>query len=527
MAFRRQDIPKTTRKGADGESRRVYPRFAKDRSLLPKVDLAIGYLDSMVGRRRGDLAADTVVELFGDPKLARCMVTALSESYRYRTPSFRDILGDETAATLAGWDILTAPDLRGHLYLAANARMQGVVATSDRAPLLAEIAAPLGLEAGRMDELLHLDAERNAILVRVGPRPRAEDMVARYNVLLALSVLRHAATINLCLPGLTLSTVETVCSRHDVAVRGGPSETWQLSGRRNALGSFVSFGARLARCALHLILLCPEVPSGDATVHLGDRVLQWVFDPFAMSVLHPRSRVAAPPDGIIRTTVLSERWAALRRKEGGLDAWRVSRAAEPIVTSDAVVLPELLFTRDDTVVALVAGPVEESGRPWQTALSEIAVTRPLVAVGAAVDGVTSLATPDATTLLTLLDELDAGSDLATTPVRLLQAEVIRHGWVGRRRIEEVLGVTAESEVSARLRLLTVEGEVALVGGFGLCRVSLLDDLLDRIGIGPVDISAARLAVAAAVGEGPAADALTLHLLGQTAVIRPSHPAAAA
>ncbi|MCC6314352.1 MAG: hypothetical protein IT337_10105, partial [Thermomicrobiales bacterium] len=57
MAFRRQDIPKTTRKSGDEGLRRVYPRYAKDVALLPKIDLAIDYLDGMVGRRRGDLAA--------------------------------------------------------------------------------------------------------------------------------------------------------------------------------------------------------------------------------------------------------------------------------------------------------------------------------------------------------------------------------------------------------------------------------------------------------------------------------------
>ncbi len=289
MAFRRQDIPKTTRKGADGELRRVYPRFAKDRTLLPKVELAIGYLDGMVGRRRGDLAADTVVELFGDPKLARCMVTTLSEQYRYRTPSFSDVVGQEAAASLAGWDIMTPGHLRAHVYLAVNAGLQGVVSTPERALLLGELAGPLGLEAEQLDELLHLDAERNATLIRIGRRPDARDVVARYNVLLALSMFRHAASVNLLLPGLAPSTAEAVCASHDVAFRGGAAGGWTLSGRRNAFGSYASFGARLARCALHLILACPGAPTGEATVHLGDRVMRWVLDAAVMSILRPRA----------------------------------------------------------------------------------------------------------------------------------------------------------------------------------------------------------------------------------------------
>jgi len=527
MAFRRQDIPKTTRKGADGEPRRVYPRFARDRSLLPKVDLAIGYLDGMVGRRRGDLAADTVVELFGDPKLARCMVTTLADSYRYRTPSFSDVVGRETAASLAGWDIMTPSQLRAHVYLAAHARSQGVVTTSERMRLLEQLATPLGLEPAQLDELLHLDAERNAILVRTGPRPRPDDAVARYNVLLALSVVRHAATIHLLLPGLSPSAVETVCCHHDVAVRGGPTEGWTLSGRRNALGSFVSFGARLARCALHLMLLSPDAPSGAATVHLGDRVMRWVLDGAVVSLLRPRVRVAASAEDIVRTALLSQQWAALRRKEGGHGAWRVTKAVEPIVTAGAIVLPELLFTRDDTTVTLIGSPADGDTAQVHGTLVEIAATRSVVICGDPVEGVTTLTAPDATTLLSLLDEIGDQTDVATTPVHVIRTEINAAGWVGVRRVEDLLGVTTEAEIAARLQPMMVDGEVALVPGFGVCRIGLIDNLLDQVGTGPVDISAVRYAIGRAVGDGPGADALTLYLLAQTSVIRRPQPVEAA
>ncbi|MDP9365348.1 MAG: DUF790 family protein, partial [Chloroflexota bacterium] len=255
MAFRRQDIPKTTRKGDEGEPRKLYPRFAKDRALLPKVELAIGYLDGMVGRRRGDLSPDVVLELFGDPKLARCVLACLADSYRYRTPEIAEIVGEEAAGSLVAWDLLAPADVRGHVYRVANERFGGFVADVDRPAFLAEVAGPLGLEPSQLEELLHLDAERNALLIRVGPRPRAEDVLARYNVTLALSVLRQASEVTLELPGLDVATMETVCARHDVRSRRLGAETVRLAGKRNALGARGQFGARVARCALHLILL--------------------------------------------------------------------------------------------------------------------------------------------------------------------------------------------------------------------------------------------------------------------------------
>ena len=224
---------------------------------------------------------------------------------------------------------------------------------------------------------------------------------------------------------------------------------------------------------------------------------------------------------------MGQQWAALRRKESGLAAWRVTKAIEPIVTAGAIVLPELMFTRDDTTVALIGAPADDNAGPWHPALRDLAGIRHIVASGATVDAVTALTTPDATALLSLLDEIDTQNDIAATPVHLLRTEVNADGWVGRRRLEDVLGVTTEAEIAARLRPLTVDGEAAFIASFGVCRVSLLDDLLDQIGVGPVDISTARRAVAEAVGESAGADALTLYLLDQSSVIRPPRTVEAA
>src|SRR3712207_9307945 len=101
MAFRRQDIPKTTRKGEEGEPRRLYPRFAKDRALLPKVELAIASLDGMVGRRRGHLSPDLVLELLVDPKLVRCILACLADRYRHRTPELAEVDREAAAEALA------------------------------------------------------------------------------------------------------------------------------------------------------------------------------------------------------------------------------------------------------------------------------------------------------------------------------------------------------------------------------------------------------------------------------------------
>ncbi|HKG25920.1 MAG TPA: DUF790 family protein, partial [Thermomicrobiales bacterium] len=338
MAFRRQDIPKTTRRGKEGELRRIYPRYLRDASYLPKIELAISYLDGMVGRKRGDLSPDAVLDLLGDPKLARCVLSCLSDTYRYRTPDFAEVVGEEMALRLAGWDLMVAADVRDLVYRSLNERHQGVIAPDERAAFLNELGDTLGVDDDTLDQLLHLDAERNAVLVRAGERPEAEDVVARYNAMLSFSVLRQSSAIELDLPGVLGTTVEAVCARWEVSCRRLAGHTWQLSGRKDVFGSWARFGIKLARCAVHLVMLAPETPSGLATVHLGEQTSRFLIDDRAVATLRPKRRAVAGPDGLIRAAILADELTATRRASAETGrGWTIRRATEPIVADDAVV----------------------------------------------------------------------------------------------------------------------------------------------------------------------------------------------
>ncbi len=517
MAFRRQDIAKTTRKDKEGGGpRKLYPRYLRDRTVLPKVELAIGYLDGMVGRRRGDLSPDLVLDLLGDPKLARCLLACLADSYRYRTPTFAEVVGEEAASALAAWDLLTPADLRAHVYLAANQTRAGVVPPAEREAFLGEVAAPLGLTAQAVESLIHLDAERNALLERIGPRPTAEDTVARYNATLTVSVLRHASTLRLELPGLAATAVATVCDRHGVEWRRTGPESVVLRGRRNAHGTWSNHGGRLARCAAQLIALAPATPSGEATVHLGDQTLAFPVDAKAVGPIRPKLRAVASVDGVVRGAVLADEVAAFRRAGGRLGGWTMRRALEPIAVDGALVLPEFVFVRGGIAVAAVPVPSGAERGTVLAALEVVGRARPVLALGVSggLADVPTLpvATPPA--LLAALDALAEAVDPSPTPLGTLADELVGAGWVAETRVAEVLAVAAPADVPAAVAPLVAEGEVAHVPGFGLCRVAVLEDLQDRLLGGPLDVASLRAGVAARVGPGAGADALALHLLAR-------------
>jgi predicted nuclease of restriction endonuclease-like RecB superfamily len=510
MAFRRQDIPKTTRKGKDGEGRRIYPRYLRDGSYLPKIEMAIGYLDGMVGRRRGDLSADAVLDLLGDPKLARCVLSCLAETYRYRTPEFVEIVGDDAAERLAAWDLFTSADVRAFVYAALNERSQGVIEPATRAEFLASIGETLGVDDDVLDQLLHADAERNEILMRIGDRPEAVDVVARYNALLTFSVLRQASHIDLTLSGLSGSTVEAVCARWGVSCRRMGREDWRFGGKRDAFGSWARFGVKLARAATHLMMLAPEAPVGEATVHLNDQTSRLVIDTKVTATLRPKQRAVAGPDGVIRAAILAEELSAARRVTGDVSrGWTVRRATEPIVVENVSVLPEFICVRDQTVVALVAGESGESKRS-HAAVRAVHGKRPVIAFGFSSEiGDVPVATTPAE-IWSVLDRLDATLMPRSTPVERLRDELLATGWVKEERVDDVLGGDAQR----RLKPLVDEGEAAVVPGFGLCRITMLEEWGDRFLTGSVDVRGLRRELMATIGDAASADALALHLLSR-------------
>lgn len=511
MAFRRQDIAKTTRKTGDGEPRRLYPRYAKDRSLLPKIDRAIDYLDAMVGRRRGDLDAGAVLDLFGDPKLARCLLTCLAEQYRYRTPSLAEALGATAARQLAAADLQRPAEVRAFAYLAANRDRAGFVDPNLRERFLSELASPLEISGSEIGEALHLDAERNAVLIRTGERARAEDVRARYNTLLTVSILRHASEVRLTLPGVHRSEVEALGRREQVPWRWPGADQLLLTGRRSGPGSWSPFGVRVARLTTSLLLLAGATPEAEAIVHLNGQPLLFSLAGFPIGELRQSARTVAGADAVDFVADLSRALATQRRQgSGALNGWSFRRPTEPIVVEGAVAMPELICRRADAVVALMPLPQGERHDAARAAIERISPGQPVIALGDAGSVAPSLIEADAGELVDLLDGISGAQLSGRTALSVVRDELGRQGWIGVSRLQELFG--GDGVVDARVRSLTDVAAAHYVPGFGLCRGDLFDRLAESVRHGPFDVGALRQAVAATVGEGSAADALTLHLL---------------
>jgi predicted nuclease of restriction endonuclease-like RecB superfamily len=510
MLIRHQDIPRTSRTGKDG-ARRLYPRFIKDGGITPPVGHVIGYLDAMTGRRRSELEPDAILSLVPDPRQARSLLTVLGHDYRYRHETIADLVGEPVALALAHRHGLATPaEVRAWVYRRLNADGRRFVTNEERAGYLQLAASVLGLDGPVLDSILSIDAERNARLTRIGPRPDVASVVTRYNITLALSVLRTASEVRLSGPGIATETSRAFAERH--GVDGGIDEgELILRGRRDAFGSLARHGARLARVAYLLLARSGKRASLAATVHIGDRAMLWEPDGPTRALFLPVQRTvsldqAGPTERIL--AAIDER----RRAGDGFEGWTVRRSPLPVAADNALVAPQLLFVRDGVRVPLVI----LAGQPdtgEEAAIEAIRESQPLLVhipdIASDEEAFDQLAIDE---LLSALDDQVNRWSTPVTPVGLVAKELDANSWVPEPRIEQL---TRQDDDPARwLHPLLMQRGARWIPGAGLIDGPIWYDWSLQLSRGPVDLGAIKQAVMRLLGPGAPANAVTLALLDE-------------
>lgn len=491
------DIRKTTRRTAPGEVRTIHPRFLRDRALAPRIDLAVRYVESMRGRTRRELDADVLAHLFGDHKIARCVVECLASSYRHRARTFTEVLPPEQAAGLAARGIMSAGELRLELFRRANATHAGFVGAAERPTFVRAVAEDLDIAPRDLDVLTSLDLPANAVLERTGPIPKPDDVIARYNYETATALLANASIVRLSLSRLVHDplTVRALCAQADVRAELAGREII-LHGQQDSVGGWARHGARLGRLVSWLLACGLPVRAGEALVAAPDGG-EWRFrlEADVLGYLGaPRGTDSPACDDVTllatwrSSGAFASDFAAIRRA-GAAEGWTLRRAAELVVCAGAIVPALFVCTRGSRRVYLVPAPVSESAT---ARLVSLAAHIPLVAVH--MPGAESAASQPVSAGL-LLIAYNSRHDLAVLPSLLARAagdveraadsallvgvldEAQATGVLPDVRLAERLGC-AEEDVWARLaapeaRALCQARELAYVEGFGLCGPSVL------------------------------------------------------
>lgn len=193
----------------------LVPHLLRAGELHAELGALISLFEGWLGRERGGFPLDRPAELLGDYRLARGLVTVLSEWYDWEPPAWPGPASAAETQSLAAHGIAAPGQLRLALYDAVSDAYGGFLAASGREAALDAIAVSFGLARTALDTLLTLDADDQMRLVRLVPSvPTPGELAARYNRRAVEALLANAASVEWLVPpevaaaqGTTLGTL--------------------------------------------------------------------------------------------------------------------------------------------------------------------------------------------------------------------------------------------------------------------------------------------------------------------------------
>lgn len=512
MAFKITDFKKTTRKA--GDAHLLYPHQIRDDRHTAAISYAVAYYERMVGRRRAEFEAETLLEFFGDARLARGLVACLGRTYVWREQSFAEAFGAETSQGLWRAGMATPAALRARLYGLANGRYGGVILPAERAEALAFLCAELPLTPAQFERALTLDAEDQRILVKQGPTPEPSALIASYNYHSVETALCHAAWLRLSLRGPVWNIVRSAHNlarryRLRYAISAMPRSLFDdqveltIYGARDAMGSWTRAGRRLARLLLRLLAAHPaSLAGGEAQVQLQGRTTLLRLDErllqtaglAAYAAQYSEDDSAAWEEDSADT--LRRAWG--RAFVGGRTAgWRLRRDPEPLIGAGAVVVPDFALQRGHERLALCLAASRVAAEALARDLAQLG-GRPaalMVVPDYVAETLRSCPVPLATyadqpaeaiPALTAILERSYPRRSATsqlTPWQRLELLVAEESFVGEETVAALLGCPPEEAA----RTVQRWGGPALhvLPGLGVCAPDALDDIRHLIDQGEI------------------------------------------
>lgn len=474
MPFRLADVKRTVRSRSDGE-RYVHPKLLEAGVDERRIELALNYFEAHLGRARADLDAEALMRFLGEPIIARGVVVCLSGTYQWRCRRFPDVLEERQVAHLASLGIATPSELRLHLFDALNRGGDGFLG-ADRDVNLQPLGRRLRLTTAKLDQLVALDAEEHAVLVRSGPVPHPEQMLRAYNFAVVEALLRQSEVV--CLTGISAAVhekLERACALHRVTLRREGDQSILL-GAPDVFGSFARSGGRLTRALFTAAAGDPALlRRGRARVRTHGKAAWYELD---------RRAVQALTGGSARIRLggelcdLREQWDRLRQ-HSGTGGWRLQINPEPVLTEAGLAIapaacrhgahtvllwPVTSRAAADDGAAIADGEVPvlavADARQREVLPDHIPVTASTEGAAGIVAALNLHWAPDQ-------------SDIAEQALENLLRELTDTGFIEESRVIATLGCSDGADAAARLRSLDPARGV-YVPGIGLCNPAFAD-----------------------------------------------------
>lgn len=369
------------------------------------------------------------------------------------------------------------------------------------APDLRPSSSVFCLTPEQFERALVLDAEDQHILVKVGPMPTPQELIARYNYHSLETAICHAEHLRLRLRGSIWSIIRSTHNltrryRLRYSLSGKPRTLFDeqidlvLHGGRDALGGWTRAGRRVVRVLLRLLATHPDsLSDGEALVHLGGQTQTLRLDARALAVLGVAAREEPPESEAWEEDVAAELQRAWGRAYvGGRTAgWRLRRDPEPIVGAGAVVVPDFTLLRGGERLALCVATGRSAAAALVRDLAQLGSRTPALAVvpGDVAESLPSCPVPLATytgqpgevipALVAMLERRHPRhAQPQLTPWQRLERLVAEDGFVGQEAVAALLGSPAEEALQAVRRW--GGGGLHVLPGLGVCSPEALNDI---------------------------------------------------
>ncbi len=406
MRFSLQDVKRQVRR-RDGELA-VTLHFLQAGELSAEIERLIAFHEQRRGQPRKDFAQDEAGALMGDYRLANCLLATLSTWYAWRQISWEEALSDlseEARAALAEAGIASPASLRLALFDYVNAHHAGFLDEQTRSVALEAFAAPYGLTVPRLEYLLALDTDDEALLTRVADRPDVAAVAALYNQWVFEAALFNSSEVRflidceaflavqrattsgaltglgavikrLCYLARTLGVYYDLAYEDTLAGTRSTLLRLTLYGPQETTGSAQQYGQRLARLCRTLLdfgvapttraqarrqesaALSKAIRQAEATVHFFQQAYRFTMDAALLALLPAQDRQSegarvAESSAIYDSSVeqsFAEAFASLERTQS-TDGWQLEREPEPLLLSpnqgnaSGIFIPDFALTR--------------------------------------------------------------------------------------------------------------------------------------------------------------------------------------
>ncbi|MFX1510274.1 MAG: DUF790 family protein [Promethearchaeota archaeon] len=327
--------------------------FPKDQALPQRL---IEYLESNLGKRRGNLDLDTPLTWAPDNRVVRALfATLFNRFYSFSQQELTGLLEDSQLGEIRRHGIDSLEAFRLWYWQFIQTKYGGFFTREKRPKIFTEVAQTLNLPSDVIASLLTAHRDEETRLQRNNSLPSAENAIGGYNYEILETLLYNSDTVTLSISGKSLGATARALlkytKRYGVlvdleSVSSGLRAT--IVGPRVFFGRASSFGWNIAQVITGLlqdsISLGVYLESLSIDVILRDRKYAVELDSDSIPVLYP-PRATRISEAFLDSKVEEQfYWSWHNNKFRG---WDIIREPEAFIFGSTLIIPDFALVRGE------------------------------------------------------------------------------------------------------------------------------------------------------------------------------------